>query len=195
MWDKPSQLNITGWLYLSNTSSTLILDDQEIPKIKQLKYDSSGAEFSKELSPVGCLDVKAGTLENLLMWSRNRRQDHGDDHSPLPQALTNIMGIGESGGSSMAGGSHASETPDFKRLSWHPTVTTPSKVNEGKKHKRGEAEESNAEASFVADTQAASGRVGAVRTQESTKDVLWMTMLPARERPKLVHILSLHVFR
>ncbi|GJZ37717.1 KH domain-containing protein [Tanacetum coccineum] len=75
MWDKPSQLNITGWLYLSNTSSTLILDDQEIPKIKQLKYDSSGAEFSKELSPVGCLDVKAGTLENLLMWSRNRRQD------------------------------------------------------------------------------------------------------------------------
>ncbi|GKG39156.1 hypothetical protein Tco_0463301, partial [Tanacetum coccineum] len=35
----------------------------------------SGAEFRKELPPVGCSDVKAETLENLLMWSRNRRQD------------------------------------------------------------------------------------------------------------------------
>nr|GEV36418.1 hypothetical protein [Tanacetum cinerariifolium] len=35
----------------------------------------SGAKFSKELLPVGCSNAKAGTLDNLLMWSRNRRPD------------------------------------------------------------------------------------------------------------------------
>ncbi|GJW32129.1 ATP-dependent DNA helicase PIF1-like protein [Tanacetum coccineum] len=253
-------------LYLSSTSSTLILDDEEIPEVKQLKADSSGAEFSKEMPPVGCLEVKAGTLENLLMWSRNQKhdsatfhctvhidnvrtkngwnfpscegekckksitrsngrflcescnktmdypvlryrlelevsddttevvvamfnetatslvkctadsiveyEDQGDDHSPLPQALANIVGtnhtlefkshtyyehntyesftywrivtaegMGENGGSSMAGGSRASETPEFKTQ---------------------KAEESDAKASFVTDTQTAS-RVGGSR--------------------------------
>ncbi|GKE08055.1 hypothetical protein Tco_1411606, partial [Tanacetum coccineum] len=33
------------------TSSTLILDDEEILEVKQLKADSSGAEFSKEIPP------------------------------------------------------------------------------------------------------------------------------------------------
>ncbi|GKF87687.1 hypothetical protein Tco_0258564 [Tanacetum coccineum] len=63
----------------------------------------------------------------------------------------------ESGGSSMAGGSRASETPEFKRLLRHPSVTTPSKVNGAKKYNRGEAAESDDEASFVADIQPASG--------------------------------------
>ncbi|GKA84140.1 nucleic acid-binding, OB-fold protein [Tanacetum coccineum] len=44
-------------LYLSSTSSTLILDDEEIPEVKQLKSDSGGAEFNKELPSVGCSDV------------------------------------------------------------------------------------------------------------------------------------------
>ncbi|GKA93713.1 ATP-dependent DNA helicase PIF1 [Tanacetum coccineum] len=57
----------------------------------------------------------------------------------------------------MAGGSRASETLEFKRLLRNPSVTTPSKFVEGKKQKRGEAEDSDAEASFVADTQTASG--------------------------------------
>ncbi|GJS86701.1 DNA helicase PIF1, ATP-dependent [Tanacetum coccineum] len=209
-------------LYLSSTSSTLILDDEEIPELKELKADSSGAKFSKEMPPVGCLEAKAGTLENLLMWSRNQKhdmlelkvsddtaevvvvmfnetatslvkcttdsiveyEDRGDAHLPLPQALANVVrtshtlefkshtyyehntyesftcwrivtaeGMGDSGGSSMAGVSRASETPEFKRLLRHPSVTTPSKVDEGKKHKRVDAEESDAEASFVADTQ------------------------------------------
>ncbi|GJR79699.1 ATP-dependent DNA helicase PIF1-like protein [Tanacetum coccineum] len=209
-------------LYLSSTSSTLILDDEEIPEVKQLKADSSSwcGNSAKEMPPVGCLEVKVGTLENLLMWSRNRKhvyvtylpgfctdlnlrfqmilrgscgaclwttatslvkctadsiveyEDQGDDHSPLPQALANIVGtnhtlefkshtyyehntyesftcwrivtaegMGENGGSSMAGGSRASETPEFKTQ---------------------KAEESDAEASFVADTQTAS-RVGGSR--------------------------------
>ncbi|GJZ04023.1 replication protein A 70 kDa DNA-binding subunit C-like protein [Tanacetum coccineum] len=265
-------------LYLSSTSSTLILDDEEIPEVKQLKADSS-----KEILPVGYSEAKAGTLENLLMWSRNRRhdtatfhctvtidnvrtkngwnfpscgggkckksitrsngrfvcescnktmdypvlryrlelevsndtaqvvvvmfnetatslvkctadsiaeyEDHQVDlHSPLPQALANIVGtshtlefkshtyyehntyesftcwrnvtaeeMGESEGSSMAAGSHAYESPKLKHLLRRPSVTTPSKVNEGKKHKRGEDEDSDDEASFVADTQASSG--------------------------------------
>ncbi|GJS05280.1 outer membrane protein porin [Tanacetum coccineum] len=67
-------------LYLSSTSSTLILDDEEIPEIKQLKSDTSGAKFSKELLPVGCSDAKAGTLENLLMRSRNRKHDAATFH-------------------------------------------------------------------------------------------------------------------
>ncbi|GKA25889.1 ATP-dependent DNA helicase PIF1-like protein [Tanacetum coccineum] len=89
-----------------------------------------------------------------------------DLHSPLPQALANIVGtshtlefkshtyyehntyesftcwrivtaeaMGESGGSSMAAGSHAYESPKLKHLLRRPSVTTPSKVNEGKKHK------------------------------------------------------------
>ncbi|GJY77174.1 hypothetical protein Tco_0482290, partial [Tanacetum coccineum] len=199
-------------LYLSSTPSTLILDDEEILEVKQLKADSSGAEFSKEIPPVGCSEAKSGTLENLLMWSRNQKHDsatfhctmridnvktkkgwnfpscEGDKHSPLPQALANIVGashtlefkshtyyeyntyesftcwrivtaegMGESGGSSMAGGSRAFETSEFKRLLRHPSVTTSSKIDEGKKQKRGEDKASDAEASFVADTQIGSG--------------------------------------
>ncbi|GJX15802.1 nucleic acid-binding, OB-fold protein, partial [Tanacetum coccineum] len=69
-----------GRLYLSSTSSTLIFDDEEIPEVKQLKVDSSGAEFSKEIPPVGCLEAKSRTLENLLMWSRNRKHDSATFH-------------------------------------------------------------------------------------------------------------------
>ncbi|GJS05097.1 ATP-dependent DNA helicase PIF1-like protein [Tanacetum coccineum] len=218
-------------LYLSSTSSTLILDDEEIPEVKHLKTNRSGAEFSKEILPEGCSEAKAGTLENLLMWTRNgwnflscggekckksvtRSNDHflceyynkivdypvlryrlelevSDDTAEVVVVMFSEMatslvkcttdsiveyedqhntyeiftcwrivtaeGMGESGGSSMAGGSRASETPGFKLLLRHLSVTTPSKVDEVKKQKRGEAEESDAEASFVADTQAASG--------------------------------------
>ncbi|GKF74038.1 hypothetical protein Tco_0220370, partial [Tanacetum coccineum] len=45
-------------------------------------------------------------------------------------------GMGESEGSNMAGGSHASETPEFKRLLRHQSITTSFKVDEGKKQKR-----------------------------------------------------------
>nr|GEW18751.1 hypothetical protein [Tanacetum cinerariifolium] len=220
-----------GRLYMSNTSSTLILDDEDIPEIKQLKSDTSGVKFSKELLPVGCSDAKDETLENLLKWSRNRRHDAAMFHCTvridnvrtrmvgifhlaeaknagkvLPvqtaalyrlelevlddttevvvvmfnetasslvkctadsivkyeEQIVTAEGMDESGGSSMAGGSHASETPEFKRLLRHPSVTTPSKVNEAKKQKRGEVVESDDETSFIADTQAASGMGGSL---------------------------------
>nr|GFC19523.1 hypothetical protein [Tanacetum cinerariifolium] len=45
------------------------------------------------------------------------------------QRIVTAEWMDESGGSSMAGGSRAFETPEFKRLLRHPSVTTPSKVN------------------------------------------------------------------
>nr|GEV00471.1 hypothetical protein [Tanacetum cinerariifolium] len=257
-----------GRLYMSNTSSTLILDDEDIPEIKQLKPDTSGVKFSKELLPVGCSDAKAETLENLLMWSRNRRHDaamfhctvridnsgprmvgifhlaeaknagkvfpvqtaalyrlelgvsddtaevvvvmfnetasslvkctadsivkyeeQGDNHSIFPQALANIVGtthtlefkrMDERGGSSMAGGSRAFETPEFKCLLRHPSVTTSSKVNEAKKQKRGEAAESDDETSFVADTHAASGVGGSLPDTRKHKSSFTSATSPIR---------------
>ncbi|GJT68936.1 ATP-dependent DNA helicase PIF1-like protein [Tanacetum coccineum] len=113
--------------------------------------------------------------------------EDGDEHSPLPHALANIMGtihtlefrshtyyehntyksftcwrivtakgMGESGGSSAADAHPISETPEFKRLLRHPSVATPSKLVEDKKHKRLDLEDFDAEASFVADTQTGS---------------------------------------
>ncbi|GKE05022.1 reverse transcriptase domain-containing protein, partial [Tanacetum coccineum] len=120
--NKVKQYN--GRLYLSSTSLTLILDDEQIPEVKHLKADSSGAEFNKEILPVGCSEAKAGTLENLLMWARNRKHDVGT-----------AKGVGESGGSSAADAHSISETLEFKRLSRRPSVATPSKPGDDKKHK------------------------------------------------------------
>ncbi|KAL6518336.1 hypothetical protein OROMI_034037 [Orobanche minor] len=50
-------------LYLLSSSSTLILDDDEIPAVKQFKLEFSHSES------------KAGTLENLLTWARNKKND------------------------------------------------------------------------------------------------------------------------
>nr|GEV64860.1 replication protein A 70 kDa DNA-binding subunit C-like [Tanacetum cinerariifolium] len=54
-------------LYLSSTSSTLIIDDEKIPVLKQLKTDDSDVELTKEMLPADNTTPKAGTLENLLM--------------------------------------------------------------------------------------------------------------------------------
>ncbi|GJU93602.1 ribonuclease H-like domain-containing protein, partial [Tanacetum coccineum] len=160
--NKVKQYN--GRLYLSSTSLTLILDDEQIPEVKHLKADSSGAEFSKEILPVGCSEAKAGTLENLLMWARNRKHDVCCLFTSLSILLVEFdsevgtaKGVGESGGSSAADAHSISETLEFKRLSRCPSVATPSKPGDDKKHKRLDLEDSDAEASFVADTQTGSG--------------------------------------
>ncbi|GKE20180.1 hypothetical protein Tco_1431692, partial [Tanacetum coccineum] len=54
-------------LYLSSTSSTMIVDDEQIPVLKQFKSDDSGIELAKELLPADSTGAKAGTLENLLI--------------------------------------------------------------------------------------------------------------------------------
>ncbi|GJU68228.1 integrase, catalytic region, zinc finger, CCHC-type containing protein [Tanacetum coccineum] len=62
-------------LYLSSTSSTLIIDDEKIPVLKQLKTNDSGVELTKEIMPANNTAPKAGTLENVLMWARNQKYD------------------------------------------------------------------------------------------------------------------------
>ncbi|GKB18162.1 replication protein A 70 kDa DNA-binding subunit C-like protein [Tanacetum coccineum] len=59
-------------LYLSSSSSTLILDDDEILAVKELKLENSGVELNKESLSA---KPKDGTLENLLMWVRNRKNN------------------------------------------------------------------------------------------------------------------------
>ncbi|GJZ92188.1 reverse transcriptase domain-containing protein [Tanacetum coccineum] len=62
-------------LYLSSTSLTMIVDDEQIPVLKQFKSDDSGIEIAKELLPADSTGAKVGTLENLLMWARNQEYD------------------------------------------------------------------------------------------------------------------------
>ncbi|KAL6522319.1 hypothetical protein OROHE_016872 [Orobanche hederae] len=62
-------------LYLSSSSSTLILDDAEIPALKEFNADVNVVEVNKEALLANQSEVKAGTLENLFMWARNRKND------------------------------------------------------------------------------------------------------------------------
>ncbi|GKE21076.1 nucleic acid-binding, OB-fold protein, partial [Tanacetum coccineum] len=59
-------------LYISSTSSTLIVDDEQILMLKQLKTDDSGVELTKEMLPLDNTEAKAETLENLLMIDKVR---------------------------------------------------------------------------------------------------------------------------
>ncbi|KAL6564001.1 hypothetical protein OROHE_005241 [Orobanche hederae] len=62
-------------LYLSSSSSTLILDDAEIPALEELNANVNVVEVNKESLLANQSEAKAGTLENLLMWARNRKND------------------------------------------------------------------------------------------------------------------------
>ncbi|GJR91634.1 reverse transcriptase domain-containing protein [Tanacetum coccineum] len=59
---------LVDWLYLSSTSSTLIIDDEKIPLLMWLKTNDSGVELTKEILLEDNTTPKAGTLENLLMY-------------------------------------------------------------------------------------------------------------------------------
>ncbi|GKF86093.1 hypothetical protein Tco_0253920, partial [Tanacetum coccineum] len=75
---------IADRLYLSSTSSSLIIDDEKIPMLWRLKTDdSSGLELTKEVLPGDNTLPKPGTLENLLMWARNRKYDVSNLHSDI----------------------------------------------------------------------------------------------------------------
>ncbi|GKB82418.1 hypothetical protein Tco_0949313 [Tanacetum coccineum] len=122
----------------------------------------------------------------------------GNDHSPLPQALANIMGtshtlefkshtyyehntyesftcwrivttegMGDNEGSSMTGVSRASKTPEFKRV---------------------EAEGSDAEASFVADTQTPSAMGG---SHPDTRKIKRLTKKLCRDERTCIRIVML----
>ncbi|GJR53317.1 DNA helicase PIF1, ATP-dependent [Tanacetum coccineum] len=58
-------------LYLSSSSSTTIYDDESIPTLQELKKGKA----SKATVPVDFSQPKEGTLENVLIWARNRKND------------------------------------------------------------------------------------------------------------------------
>ncbi|GJW57963.1 reverse transcriptase domain-containing protein [Tanacetum coccineum] len=62
-------------VYLSSTSSTVIYDDDAIPTIKALKKANSVVSHQNSGTSVDLSQPRAGTLENLLMWARNRKND------------------------------------------------------------------------------------------------------------------------
>ncbi|GJZ68071.1 DNA helicase PIF1, ATP-dependent [Tanacetum coccineum] len=72
---------IANRLYLSSTSSSLIINDEKIPVLRSLKIDDSGGlELTKEVLPGDNTLPKPGTLENLLMWARNHKYDSATFH-------------------------------------------------------------------------------------------------------------------
>ncbi|GKA09992.1 DNA helicase PIF1, ATP-dependent [Tanacetum coccineum] len=62
-------------LYLSNGSSTVIYDDDDIPCIQELKADSSYVQPTKAVLAVDSSLPREGTLKNLLIWARNRQNN------------------------------------------------------------------------------------------------------------------------
>ncbi|GJY58827.1 uncharacterized protein Tco_0458719, partial [Tanacetum coccineum] len=62
-------------LYLSSTSSTLIVDDAKIPLLTRLKTNDSGVTLTKEILSMDNTTPKVGTLKNLLMWAQNQKYD------------------------------------------------------------------------------------------------------------------------
>ncbi|KAL6563274.1 hypothetical protein OROHE_005861 [Orobanche hederae] len=62
-------------LYLSSSSSTLILDDPDIPALKALASEMSDVEMTQPALRCNHSEPKDGTIENLLIWSRNRKND------------------------------------------------------------------------------------------------------------------------
>ncbi|GKD63421.1 replication protein A 70 kDa DNA-binding subunit C-like protein [Tanacetum coccineum] len=62
-------------VYLSSTSSTVIYDDDAIPAIKALKKENSVVDQQTFGTSVDLSQPQTGTLENLLMWARNRKND------------------------------------------------------------------------------------------------------------------------
>ncbi|GJS48910.1 hypothetical protein Tco_0599031 [Tanacetum coccineum] len=64
-------------VYLSSTSSTMILDDAEIPAIKALKDANSGVELKNPYTPIDLTRPVKGTIEILLIPPRStvRRVD------------------------------------------------------------------------------------------------------------------------
>ncbi|GJX13490.1 ATP-dependent DNA helicase PIF1-like protein [Tanacetum coccineum] len=81
-------------LYLSSTSSTLIVDDEQIPVLKWLKTNDSGVELSKEMLPSDNTEAKAGTLENLLICARNRKYDVSNLPYDIPLCLSEQRRVG-----------------------------------------------------------------------------------------------------
>ncbi|GKB14094.1 DNA helicase PIF1, ATP-dependent [Tanacetum coccineum] len=62
-------------VYLSSTSSTVFCDDDDIPCLQELRADDSRAAPNKAPLPIDCTQPRERTLENLLIWARNRQNN------------------------------------------------------------------------------------------------------------------------
>lgn len=62
-------------LYLSSSSSTQLLDSVDIPAIKELNTEICITDASKGSLRVDSSEPREGSIENLLMWARNKRND------------------------------------------------------------------------------------------------------------------------
>nr|GEW31126.1 54S ribosomal protein L19, mitochondrial [Tanacetum cinerariifolium] len=62
-------------LYLSSTSSMVIYDNDDIPSLQEPKSVTSLVEPKKEMMMTDSSQPMEGTIENLLLWARNRKND------------------------------------------------------------------------------------------------------------------------
>ncbi|KAL6573204.1 hypothetical protein OROMI_012820 [Orobanche minor] len=140
-------------LYLSSSSSTLILDDAEIPTMKEFTSEARSVTYRLEL------DISDDTANTMV-------DEAAEDQPALPQALTSIIGtsqtlelkshtyyehgayesftcwyicapelVDESAGSSTVSAGSDIGKPKRKRLFKSPLVSTPSKPSEDKRKK------------------------------------------------------------
>ncbi|GKC67513.1 replication protein A 70 kDa DNA-binding subunit C-like protein [Tanacetum coccineum] len=70
-----SAKNYKNKLYLSGSSSTVIYDDENIPAWQELKTEISVIESNVDVLPADCSQPKEGTLENVLIWAQNHKND------------------------------------------------------------------------------------------------------------------------
>ncbi|GJV08197.1 reverse transcriptase domain-containing protein [Tanacetum coccineum] len=72
---KSGSKNLDFHLANHSTSSIVIYDDDAIPAIKALKKANSVVDQQTSGTSVDLSQPQAGTLKNLLMWARNRKND------------------------------------------------------------------------------------------------------------------------
>ncbi|GJS48845.1 hypothetical protein Tco_0598966 [Tanacetum coccineum] len=89
----------------------------------------------------------------------SRLQDE-DEHSGFPATLIVTDDLWWGSNSDMGCCKSNSKTPELKRLNKIPLLSTPSKPTKEKKHRREKLEDSDAEESFVADSQPKGDDVG-----------------------------------
>ncbi|GKD04867.1 DNA helicase PIF1, ATP-dependent [Tanacetum coccineum] len=75
-----STKNYNNKLYLSSNSSTVIYDDENIPALLELKKENTVIEQTNNGLRADLSEPKEGTLENLLMWAWNRKNDSATFH-------------------------------------------------------------------------------------------------------------------
>ncbi|GKC08861.1 hypothetical protein Tco_1000471 [Tanacetum coccineum] len=138
-------------LYLSSSSSTLIIDDDSIPALKKMKTDESGVEIGKQPLPIDFSEAKAGTLEYLLIYRQELEvYDNttavvvvmfNEIATSLVKCLTNLILAAED----QLKAHTYYEHDTYKSFTcWR--IVAPEEL-------RVELEDSDAEASFIADTQ------------------------------------------